>query len=105
MAPDQINRDRFFPYSREAPLAGKSITLVLCPCWGVQMPYLGLAHLSTHLKSLGVDVYVLDLNIDVYRRVSENTRYLWENTYAEKCDKKDWSAHLDNEYTVTGFDN
>ncbi len=72
-----------FPPDNALSLIKKHITLVLCPCWGVQMPYLGLAHLCTYLKSLGAVVHGLDLNIDVYRQVSEKAGHLWENTNAD----------------------
>ena len=45
----------------------------------IQMPYLGLAYLSTYLS-----VYTLDLNIDVYRRVRDKARFLWETESVEE---------------------
>jgi radical SAM superfamily enzyme YgiQ (UPF0313 family) len=47
------------------------------------MPYLGLAQLSTYLRRTWVTVYTLDLNIDVYRRIPEEAKSLWENESVE----------------------
>lgn len=79
-------------------LTNRQITLVMCPCWGIQMPYLGQAYLSQFIKNLGADVYTLDLNISVYRRVSERYRYLWENRFSQQwVDPKSMRELIHNE--------
>jgi radical SAM superfamily enzyme YgiQ (UPF0313 family) len=55
----------------------KTILLVNCPCWGVDNPPLGLATLAGYLGSRSVEVNVLDLNIEIFRRVSPTVRELW----------------------------
>ena len=56
----------------------KDIILITCPVWGVQMPPLGLAYLTTNLKRKGINLKVLDLNIDVYNRVDDKLKELWK---------------------------
>ena len=50
----------------------------------IQMPYRGLAYLSTYLKAMRATVFTLDLNIDVYRRVPDKARFLWETESVEE---------------------
>jgi hypothetical protein len=72
------------PLERKRGKFSRSVALVMCPCWGVQMPYLGLAYLSAYVKAMGATVYTLDLNIDVYRRVPGKARFLWETESVEE---------------------
>jgi hypothetical protein len=50
----------------------------------IQMPYRGLAYLSTYLKAIRATVFTLDLNIDVYRKVPEKARFLGETQSVEE---------------------
>ena len=56
----------------------KDMLLIMCPVWGVQMPSLGLAYLATNLKKKGINLEVLDLNIEVYKRVDDKSRNFWK---------------------------
>jgi radical SAM superfamily enzyme YgiQ (UPF0313 family) len=60
------------------PIAKTDILLVIPPPWGVETPPLGLACLSTYLRSKGFNTEVLDLNIYLYNRIDEKHKYLWE---------------------------
>ena len=58
----------------------KGILLVQCPCsFGVEMPPLGLAYLSSYLKKNGCDVKILDLSIILYNRINEEYKKYWDN--------------------------
>ena len=60
------------------PSNEKDILLVMCPVWGVQMPSLGLAYLATNLKKKSIKLAVLDLNIEVYKRVDDKLKEFWK---------------------------
>lgn len=52
--------------------------LVLCPPWDTVSPPLGLAYLSAYLEHKGFRVDVMDLNIELYHRISTQLRdKLW----------------------------
>lgn len=53
------------------------ITLIQCPVWGTYDPPLALAQLSACLKKEGHDVYVYDLNIELYLKRTGNYRNMW----------------------------
>ena len=55
-----------------------NILLVICPSWGINTPPLGLASISSYLKNRGIDVEILDLNIEIYHRVSLKLKKMWE---------------------------
>ncbi len=59
-------------------VSGQEILLVIFPCWGIDTPPLGLASIGSYLKSKGIDVKVLDLNLEIYHRVSSGLKKLWE---------------------------
>jgi len=78
----------------------KDIILITCPVWGVQMPPLGLAYLATNLKKKGINLKVLDLNIDVYKRVDDKLKELWKfenNKYWSDLDK-DFKGLFEEEF-------
>lgn len=45
------------------------ISLVLPPCWGTQMPALGISYLTSYLRQKRHKVKVFDMNIDFYNSV------------------------------------
>lgn len=53
------------------------IILIMCPPWDVMMPPLGIAYLESYLRKKGFYPLVLDINIDLYNRVSEKEKILW----------------------------
>lgn len=56
------------------------ILLVQCPCsYGVGMPSLGLAYLSSFLKKNNYDVSILDLSIVLYERVDKKNKKYWDS--------------------------
>ena len=56
------------------------ILLVQCPCsYGVEMPSLGLAYLSSFLEKNNYDVSVLDLSIILYERVDKKNKKYWDS--------------------------
>jgi len=56
------------------------ILLIQCPCaFGTEMPPLGLSYLSAFLKTNNCEVVLLDLNIILYRRVSEENKIYWDS--------------------------
>jgi radical SAM superfamily enzyme YgiQ (UPF0313 family)/MoaA/NifB/PqqE/SkfB family radical SAM enzyme len=66
------------PWQRR-PDHGKPIDVLLgtLPPWGFNNPPVGLAHLSTYARSRGYHVEMLDLNIDLYRRLGPEWELLW----------------------------
>ena len=44
----------------------KKVLLVNCPPWGTVMPPLGIAYISSYLKSKDIAVDILDLNLELY---------------------------------------
>lgn len=56
------------------------ILLVQCPCsYGVEMPSLGLAYLSSFLKNDNYDVSILDLSIILFKEVLKENKKYWES--------------------------
>jgi radical SAM superfamily enzyme YgiQ (UPF0313 family)/wyosine [tRNA(Phe)-imidazoG37] synthetase (radical SAM superfamily) len=53
------------------------IALIQCPVWGTYDPPLALARLSSCLKKDGHEVFVLDMNIKLYLRRTENYKNMW----------------------------
>ncbi|MDD5130353.1 MAG: cobalamin-dependent protein, partial [Candidatus Omnitrophica bacterium] len=53
------------------------IILVQSPCWGIKCPPYGLAVLSTYLKSKGHQVFIKDLNIELYAQRSSEYAEAW----------------------------
>lgn len=53
------------------------IALIQCPVWGTYDPPLALAQLSSCLKSQNHEVFVYDLNIQLYRKRTENYKNIW----------------------------
>lgn len=53
------------------------IALIQCPVWGTYDPPLALAQLSACLKKEGYEVYILDLNIELYLNRKENYKDMW----------------------------
>lgn len=56
------------------------ILLVQCPCsYGVEMPYLGLAYLSSFLKKNNFEVSILDLSVILYNQVDKENKKYWDS--------------------------
>ncbi|MBU1863705.1 MAG: B12-binding domain-containing radical SAM protein [Candidatus Omnitrophica bacterium] len=60
-----------------------SVLLVQSPPWGVSTVPLGVAYLSTYLRSKGISVEVLDLNINLYRNAAFDIRERWSTNEFE----------------------
>ncbi|MCM8784039.1 MAG: radical SAM protein [Candidatus Omnitrophica bacterium] len=58
-------------------IKSSDIILIMCPPWDTMMPPLGIAYLERHLKEKGFYPIILDINIDLYNRVSKEERILW----------------------------
>ncbi len=57
----------------------RKILLVQCPCsFGNELPPLGLGYLSAFLKKNNYDVFLLDFNIILYKRVSDKNKDYWD---------------------------
>ncbi|MFH1092577.1 MAG: radical SAM protein, partial [Candidatus Omnitrophota bacterium] len=52
--------------------------LINCPPWGVVMPPLGIAYLSSYLRSKGKEIEIFDLNLDLYKKAGAEQRLFWE---------------------------
>lgn len=65
------------PFSNTKPKP--DILLVKMPPWEINLPPLGIACLSSYLERQGVDVKILDLNIEIYKSLSSETRDAWKD--------------------------
>lgn len=59
------------------------ILLVMPPPWGVDVPPLSIACLSSFLRSKGFLTEIFDLNIALYNSVPEEYQYLWSMQYGD----------------------
>lgn len=57
---------------------GPELLLVQCPVWGTGMPPMGLACLASSLNSRGVNLDVIDLNIEEFHRADEEGKKFWD---------------------------
>lgn len=55
------------------------ILLTIVPPWDYEKPPLGAACLVTYLKSIGVNIEVMDLNIELYLNSPDSARKNWSN--------------------------
>ena len=62
------------------------ILLAICPVWGTDMPPLGLAYITSYLKSKKINLEVLDFNINIFNNVDVSLKKFWEMSYAENWD-------------------
>ncbi len=63
------------------PAAGdepSGIALVMAPPWQTRMPPLGLAYLSSFLRSNGIKTRVIDLNVKLFNKSGAEKKYLWD---------------------------
>ncbi|MBL7196815.1 MAG: B12-binding domain-containing radical SAM protein [Candidatus Omnitrophica bacterium] len=60
-----------------------SALLVMPPPWGVDVPPLSVACLSSFLRSKGFLAGIFDFNITLYNSVPEEYRYLWSMQYGD----------------------
>lgn len=61
---------------------GKKITdilLTVVPPWDCEKPPLGAASLATYLKSRGISVEVMDMNVEVYHKAPQDIRNNWNS--------------------------
>jgi len=65
------------------------ILLVTAPPWGMHNPPVGLAYLSSYLRSNGISVGIFDFNIAIYRRINHKFQKLWLPEY------KNWWSNPD----------
>lgn len=57
-----------------------NVLLVQCPCsYGIEMPQLSLAYLSSCLKMHSYNVSILDLSIKLYNYIDEENRKYWDS--------------------------
>jgi radical SAM superfamily enzyme YgiQ (UPF0313 family) len=54
------------------------ILLVQAPPWGVYTPPLGIAYLTTFLKSFDFPLDILDLNVEIFHRASQEIKEKWD---------------------------
>ncbi|MFC1709629.1 radical SAM protein [Candidatus Omnitrophota bacterium] len=55
----------------------EDLLLVVSPPWQTKMVPLGLAYLSQYLKSKGVKVKSIDLNVNLFKEASGQNKYFW----------------------------
>lgn len=72
------------------------ILLVMPPPWGVDVPPLGIACLSSYLHHKGIKVEVFDFNITLYNMVPDELKYLWSMAYADHWHNERYSSIRQN---------
>lgn len=73
------------------------ILLVQCPCsYGVEIPPLGLAYISSFLKKNNYDVSILDLSISLHESVNEEYKKYWKSN-------KGYCWYLEEEFKALPF--
>lgn len=60
--------------SGQRPCGEVDILLTICPPWDIQAPPIGIGFLHSYLSSRGFRPALLDLNIEIYHRMSGNSR-------------------------------
>jgi len=64
--------------SSASTLDPAKIALVMVPPWQTKMPPLGLAYLSSFLRSNGIKTRVIDLNVKLYNKSQAQRKYFWD---------------------------
>ncbi len=80
--------------------APPDILLAICPVWSIEMPPFGMASISSHLRANGINVEVLDFNMDIFSDVHDQMKRLWERSCAER-----WDDHFFFKNILPSFDN
>jgi len=62
---------------RESKIMAADVLLIICPAWGVERLPLGLAQIYTYIKTKGITVELLDLNIELFNQASPQVGRLW----------------------------
>lgn len=57
------------------------IFLVMLPQWNISQPPLGIAYLTSFLRSQGLLVIQRDLSVELFHRLPENQKYIMESAY------------------------
>ncbi|MBU0634756.1 MAG: B12-binding domain-containing radical SAM protein [Candidatus Omnitrophica bacterium] len=68
--------------------------LINCPPWGIVMPPLGVAYLSSYLKSKGHGVDVYDLNLELFQKAGLAQKEFWNLDTINKMPPVDIARHL-----------
>jgi len=79
-------------------MSKNKIILINCPPWGVVMPPLGVAYLATYLKNHNIEVEVLDLNLQLYKKSAEKEKKLWDLDTINKVKPEDIAQELYNSF-------
>ncbi|MFC1709630.1 B12-binding domain-containing radical SAM protein, partial [Candidatus Omnitrophota bacterium] len=58
------------------------ILLINLPPWGIEVPSLGTACLSSYLRSRGIATEIFDLNIELYNKIPKDDKFLWSMPYS-----------------------
>jgi len=60
------------------------VVLVAMPPWSVESPPVGVACISTYLRTQGIQTRIVDLNLELYQSLPREQRYLWSLNF-EAC--------------------
>ena len=74
------------------PDKNSDVLLIMPPPWGIEIPPLGIACLSSCLKEEDIAVKVFDFNIELYNAAAEKYRYLWGMNHADKWHSEEYST-------------
>jgi radical SAM superfamily enzyme YgiQ (UPF0313 family) len=90
---DQNEKTTDYP---DVNIKDTDILLVMPPPWGVDVPPLGIACLSSYLHHKGIKVEVFDFNIELYNMVPDEFKYLWNMGYADQWHDERYSLIRQN---------
>lgn len=74
------------------------IALVMVPPWQTKMPPLGLAYLSSFLRSKGIETKVIDLNVKLFNQTQPQKKYLWDITTLNNLTSLELGQHFCAEF-------
>ncbi|HNW38904.1 MAG TPA: radical SAM protein [Candidatus Omnitrophota bacterium] len=70
-----IGKTEEIPPDKTGPV---NVILGMVPPWQTKMPPLGLAYLSSFLRSHGIKTKIIDLNVKLFNNSTQEKRHFWE---------------------------
>lgn len=94
-----LKHEHATPESRRETLSAEAL-LVICPVWDIQMPPISVAGISSYLRANGVDVQVVDFNIDSFFEAKEDEVSLWHGYAATRWDSPDFVDKVSRRFSA-----
>jgi len=65
----------------------KTVLFVIVPLWDTKMPPTGLAYIASSVEKEGFNVNIFDLNIELFDKINDSEKKLWDHEYFEEWNK------------------